>query len=131
MYVFFSQKRPQDLGSTPNSTLKTWILLKFRLKNLDPTQNSTSEKVAFPDMSYIGSYPSLPGCQGKGRQLKGELQREHILISYERAFKMLKNDMYITGIDQVVLELLSFKVGSGNHQRGISLLQKIRKPSEI
>ena len=32
--------------------------------------------------------------------------------------------MYITGIDQAVLELLSFKVGSGNHQRGISLLQK-------
>ena len=24
----------------------------------------------------------------------------------------------------MVLELLSFKVGSGNHQRGISLLQK-------
>ena len=32
--------------------------------------------------------------------------------------------MYITGIDEAVLELLSFKVGSGNHQRGISLLQK-------
>ena len=32
--------------------------------------------------------------------------------------------MYIAGIGQAVLELLSFKVGSGNHQRGISLLQK-------
>ena len=32
--------------------------------------------------------------------------------------------MYIDGIDQAVLELLSFEVGSGNHQRGISLLQK-------
>ena len=32
--------------------------------------------------------------------------------------------MYITGIGQSVLELLSFKVRSGNHQRGISLLQK-------
>ena len=31
---------------------------------------------------------------------------------------------YITGIGQAVLELLSFKFGSGNHQRGISLLQK-------
>ena len=32
--------------------------------------------------------------------------------------------MYITGIGQAVLELLSFEVGSGNHQMGISLLQK-------
>ena len=32
--------------------------------------------------------------------------------------------MYIAGIGQAVLELLSFKVGSGNPQRGISLLQK-------
>ena len=31
--------------------------------------------------------------------------------------------MYITGIGQAVLELLSFKAESGNHQRGISLLQ--------
>ena len=56
--------------------------------------------------------------------LKGELQRENKLISYERAFKMLENDMYIAGIGQAVLELLSFKVDPGNHQRGISLLQK-------
>ena len=56
--------------------------------------------------------------------IKGELQRENKLISYERAFKMLENDMYIAGIGQVVLELLSFKVESGNHQRGIFLLQK-------
>ena len=40
--------------------------------------------------------------------IKGELQRENKLISYERAFKMLENDMYITGIGQVVLELLSY-----------------------
>ena len=32
--------------------------------------------------------------------------------------------MYITAIGQTVLELLSFKVGSGNDQTGISLLQK-------
>ena len=32
--------------------------------------------------------------------------------------------MYIARISQAVLELLSFTVGSGNHQRGISLLQK-------
>ena len=57
-------------------------------------------------------------------RLKGELQRENKLISYERAFKMLENDMYIAGIGQAILELLSFKVESGNYQRGISLLQK-------
>ena len=56
--------------------------------------------------------------------VKGELQRENKLISYERAFKMLENDMHIAEIGQVVLELLSFKVESGNHRRGISLLQK-------
>ena len=56
--------------------------------------------------------------------LKGELQRENKLISYERAFQMLENDTYITVIGQAVLELLSFKVGSGNHQTGISFLQK-------
>ena len=32
--------------------------------------------------------------------------------------------MYIAGIAQAVLKLLSFKVGSGNHQGGMSLLQK-------
>ena len=47
--------------------------------------------------------------------LKGELQRENKLISYERAFKMLENDMYIAGIGHPVLELLSFKAGPGNH----------------
>ena len=55
---------------------------------------------------------------------KGELQRENKLVSYERAFKMLENDTYIAGIGQAVLELLSFKVESGNHQREIFLLQK-------
>ena len=32
--------------------------------------------------------------------------------------------MHITVIDQAVLESLSFKIGSENHQTGISLLQK-------
>ena len=54
---------------------------------------------------------------------KGELQRENKFISYERVFKVLENDMYIAGIGQAVLKLLIFKVGSGNHQWGISLLQ--------
>ena len=55
---------------------------------------------------------------------KGELQRENKLISYKRAFKMLENDMHITVIGQAILELLSCKLGSGNHQMGVSLLQK-------
>ena len=37
---------------------------------------------------------------------------------------MLENDMYITVIGQAILELLSFKVGLGSHQTGISLFQK-------
>ena len=38
--------------------------------------------------------------------------------------------MYITGIGQAVLELLSFEVGSGNHQRESPYL-RIFKSSEI
>ena len=56
--------------------------------------------------------------------IKGDLQRENKFISYERAFKMLENDIYITAIGQTFLELLSFKVGPGNDQMGISFLQK-------
>ena len=57
--------------------------------------------------------------------VKGEQQRENkLILSYERAFKMLENDMYITVIGQAVLKLLSVKVGSGNHQIRMSLLQK-------
>ena len=58
--------------------------------------------------------------------VKGELQSENKLISYERSFKMLENDMYIAVIGQAVLELLSFKVGSGNHLTGI-LFRNFRK----
>ena len=32
--------------------------------------------------------------------------------------------MYIAGIGQAVLELFSLKVETGNHHRGVSLLQK-------
>ena len=34
------------------------------------------------------------------------------------------HELYIVEIGQAVLELLSFKVGSGNHQREISVHQK-------
>ena len=41
---------------------------------------------------------------------KGQLQRKYKLLSYERALKMPKNDMCITVIGQVVLEMFHFKV---------------------
>ena len=56
--------------------------------------------------------------------LKGELQHVNKLMSYERVFKVLENDMYIAGISQAILKLLSFKVESGNHHWGLSLFQK-------
>ena len=51
---------------------------------------------------------------------KQEQQCENKLTSHERAFKVLKNDMCIIVIGQAILELFR----SGNHQMGISLLQK-------
>ena len=59
--------------------------------------------------------------------VKGELQRKNKLISCEGAFKILRNDMYITLIGQAVLELLSFKVGSENHQRESPYFRNFRK----
>ena len=56
--------------------------------------------------------------------IKGKQQHENKLISYERASKMLENDTYIAEIGQAVLGLLSFKVGPGNHQRGLLLLKE-------
>ena len=44
-------------------------------------------------------------------RFRGELQYENKFISYERAFKVLENDMYIPEIGQTILELLSLKVG--------------------
>ena len=38
---------------------------------------------------------------------------------------MLENDMYIAGIGQAVIELLTFEDESGNHKKGIPLLQKL------
>ena len=43
--------------------------------------------------------------------IKGQLQRKCKLLSYERAFKVLKNDICcITVISQAVLEIFYFKV---------------------
>ena len=56
-------------------------------------------------------------CEVNICKFKGEMQRENKLISCEREFKMPEDDMYIAGIGQAVLELLSFKVGSENHQK--------------
>ena len=42
--------------------------------------------------------------------IKGQLQRFYKLVSYERAVKILKNDICITDIGQAVLEIFEFKV---------------------
>ena len=47
-----------------------------------------------------------------------------VICLKEKPFKMLENDMYIAEIGRTVHELLRLIVGSGNHQREISLLQK-------
>ena len=44
------------------------------------------------------------------KYVKGQLQRKYKLLSYERIFKMLKNDIHVTVIDQAVLEIFYFKV---------------------
>ena len=44
------------------------------------------------------------GSSKKFQTFKGELQRENKFISYERAVKMLENDMCITGMHQAVLK---------------------------
>ena len=44
------------------------------------------------------------------QNVKGQLQRFYKLISYERAVKILKNDICITEIGQAVLEIFEFKV---------------------
>ena len=41
---------------------------------------------------------------------KGQLQRFYKLVSYERAVKILNNDICITEIGQAVLEIFEFKV---------------------
>ena len=41
---------------------------------------------------------------------KDELQRFYKLVSYERAVKILKNDICITEIGQAVLEIFEFRV---------------------
>ena len=58
-------------------------------------------------------------------RFKGQLQRFYKLVSYERAVKILKNDICITEIGQAVLEIFTFKV---EFQRKI---QKIRSFANV
>ena len=88
------------------------------------------------DECYHTFYPILTSFDKSEKfraviYFKGELHRKNKLISYERAFKMLENDMYFTGIGQAVLELLSFKVESENHQRGILYFRNLQTSSVI
>ena len=107
--MFFSPKVKEPIV---NNFLKFDVDILMNVKRLPPFHLGECSPAHFPTFCYGKCY------------LKGELQRENKLISDERAFKMLENDMYIAGIGQAVLELLSFKVRPGDHQRGISLLQK-------
>ena len=43
-------------------------------------------------------------------RFKGQLQRFYKLVLYERAVKMLKNDICITEIGQAVLKIFEFKL---------------------
>ena len=43
-------------------------------------------------------------------KVKGQVQREYKLLSYERALKMLKNNICITVIGQAILKIFHFKV---------------------
>ena len=52
---------------------------------------------------------------------KEQLQRKYRLLSHESALNLLKNDICISEIGQVVLELLRSKVASGNPQRSRKL----------
>ena len=109
-FVLFFQYFCGFVNPIPLRPSQRKIFMTFELMQLSTSYLLTSLKI----FQRIWQHKSF----------KGELQRENKLISYERAFKMLESDMYIVGIGQAVLELLRFKVESGNHQRGLSLLQK-------
>ena len=125
LFELFELYADSCLGTVSNSFSlfyrQTELLLSLPGQKINKTcpRYSKSSKITWKICTWI-FYNVL--CLWKVC-IKGELQREKKLISYERAFKMLEKDMYIAGIGQAVLELLSFKVESGNHQRGISLLQ--------
>ena len=82
-------------------------------------------------INLFDNYEILIKSQSSKINIKGELRRENKLISYERAFKMLKKDMFITGIGQAVLELSMFKVGSGNTKWESPYFRNSRESSEI
>ena len=67
-------------------------------------REGAKRKVSVRDPIFCGS------CVPKLSLLKGQLQRFYKLVSYERAVKILKNDVCITEIGQAVLEIFEFKV---------------------
>ena len=68
-------------------------------------ENSSPNRWTDAELNGLLENNSLNGWAG------GELKENcnAKLISYERAFKMLENDIYIAGIGQAELELLSFR----------------------
>ena len=75
--------------------------------------------------------PLIPKVACNTRLSPQPTQKQVKLISYEKVFKMLENDMYITKIGQAFLGLLRFEVGSGNHQRESLYFRNFLKSSEI
>ena len=61
---------------------------------------------------YVSNFVKLssPGNYFLLLNIKGQLQRFYKLVSYERAVKILKNDICATEIGQAVLEIFEFKV---------------------
>ena len=54
---------------------------------------------------------------------KGQLQRFYKLVLYERAVKILKNDICITEIGHAVLGIFEFKVEFPKKFRKLEILQ--------
>ena len=85
------------------SALETALLLLIHLGMVSANCLSSLEVKLF---TLLHSFqPSLDKVT-----IKGQLQRFYKLVSYERAVKILKNDICITEIGQVVLEIFEFKV---------------------
>ena len=91
------------------------ILIEFN-KSIPKLPKKSIRTTSHPKLFIPNNYRLCPLCMGNltgnqkyyvfhGISVKGQLQRFYKLMSYERAFKMLKNDMCITEIGQAVLEL--------------------------
>ena len=66
-----------------------------------------------PSQTFRRQYETIVSVippQNKLSLIVNQLQRFYKLVSYERAVKILKNDIRFTEIGQAVLEIFDFKV---------------------